>query len=177
MPAGAEATRAERARAALPMAPPGTGAGIIRLSWAATVLFGVTAVGAAVAFRSPFQQVAFLTAMVLFVGGAVVYVVAFLAGAERSRTHELGIGGWFFLAGSAPRWAQRHLLGSFAVQVVLSLVTAGARPFTTLAFGTLAPLFGLACCGWWGARHGAFGPRLDARRARSSPTGGTDDSR
>jgi hypothetical protein len=117
--------------------------------------------------------VAFVTAMALFAGGCVVYVLAYAAGIRRSRTHELGIGGWFFLAGSAPGWAQRHLLGSFAVQVVVSLVVAGARPFTSLAFGVLAPLFGLACCGWWGGAHGAFGRRIstDGRPVGRSASG------
>ncbi len=160
MPGGAEVARAARARRALPLAPVGTGRSIVVLSWTGTALFGVTAVLATVVFRSPFQQLAFIMAMTLAGLGCVVFVIALLAGAGRSRTHELGIGGWFFLVGSAPRWAQLHLNGSVAAQVLIGLVTASVRPFTTLAFGLLVPVLGLACTGLWGARHGAFGPRV-----------------
>jgi hypothetical protein len=38
-----------------------------------------------------------------------------------------------------------------------------ARPFTSLAFGVLSPLFGLAMAGLWGARHGSFGARTRPR--------------
>lgn len=175
MPGGAELVREQRQRQQIPMAPPGTGRGIIGLSWAATAAFTLTSGAATVWFGSTLQAVAFVTAMALFASGCMVYVLAYAAGIRRSRTHELGIGGWFFLAGSAPGWAQRHLLGSFAVQVVVSLVVAGARPFTSLAFGVLAPLFGLACCGWWGGAHGAFGRRIstDGRAVRGARPGGS----
>jgi hypothetical protein len=166
MPGGAELVRAERRRAALPMAPPGTGTAIIRTSWVGTAAFAITAVLAAIWLRAPFQQLAFVTAMAMFAAGLAVYVLAYAAGVRRSRTHELGIGGWFFLAGSAPGWAQRHLLGSLLAQVAVAVATAAARPFTSLAYGVLAPVLGLACCGWWGAVHGGFATRSSSRRAR-----------
>jgi hypothetical protein len=55
---------------------------------------------------------------------------------------------------------RRLLDGSLAVQVIVGFVTASARPFTTLAFGVLVPMFGGGCNGLWGARHGSFGPRI-----------------
>jgi hypothetical protein len=45
------------------------------------------------------------------------------------------------------------------VQVVVAVVAAALRPFTELAFGTLAPTLGLALCGWWAVRHGLFEER------------------
>ena len=45
--------------------------------------------------------------------------------------------------------------------VAVALVTAGLRPFTSLAFGVLVPMFGLAQAGLWGARYGRFGSRFD----------------
>jgi hypothetical protein len=71
----------------------------------------------------------------------------------------MGIGGLFFLAGSAPPAVQRSLLGSLGTQVVVSTVGAAVRPFTPLAFGTLAPMLGLALCGLWAVRHGLFPAR------------------
>ena len=61
-----------------------------------------------------------------------------------------------FLAGSAPRSVQRHLLGSLALQVVVAVLAAALDPFTPLAFGTLVPTIGLAFCGLWSVRHGLF---------------------
>ena len=65
----------------------------------------------------------------------------------RSREVEIGIGGLYFLAGTAPRIVQLHLLGSSAAEVVVAFATASARPFTSLAFGMLVPVYGLGCCG------------------------------
>ena len=130
---------------------------IVVWSWRGTVMFSVTAVAATV-----FDQLRWLAAAValtLFGVGCVVFLVAFALAVERSRTEAIGIGGLYFLAGSAPRSTQRHLLGSLAVQVVVGLATAAIRMFTSLALGTHVPVFGLAMAGLWGARYGAFEPR------------------
>ena len=105
----------------------------------------------------------------LFAAGCVLFAVAFLRAADRSRTDAIGIGGLFFLAGDvAPPAVRRRLLGALAVQTVVGLATAGVRLYTNLAAGTLVPVFGLGLCGLWAARHGRFGPRTrrppDARR-------------
>lgn len=128
---------------------------IVTVSWIGTAALAVTAGPATVV--PAMVPVAFAVAMVEFVAGCVVFALAYAAGINRSRTHSLGIGGWFFLAGKvAPKPVVRHLVGSLVAQVAISIATAAARPFSTLAFGTLAPLLGLACCGWWGGRHGTF---------------------
>ena len=51
------------------------------------------------------------------------------------------------------------MMASLAAEVVVALATASARPFTSLAFGILAPVFALGLAGLWGARFGTFGPR------------------
>jgi hypothetical protein len=46
-----------------------------------------------------------------------------------------------------------------AVEILVALTTASVRPFTSLAFGVLAPVYGLALAGLWGAQYGTFKPR------------------
>jgi hypothetical protein len=142
------------------------GASIMRWSWITTALFAVVTAIAVV--WSGFEAVTVVVDLLLFALGLVVFAAAFLAGAARSRTAEMGIGGWFFLLGdTAPRSVKRHLLGSFGVQVVLAFATAGVRYPSVLAFGTLVPLLGLAWCGRWGARYGKFPARpLEPRLRR-----------
>ena len=130
---------------------------IVVWSWRGTVLFSVTAVAATV--FDELRWLAAVVALTLFGVGCVVFLVAFALAVERSRTDAIGIGGLYFLVGSAPSSTQRHLLGSLAVQVVVGLATAAIRMFTSLAFGTLIPVFGLALAGLWGARYGEFESR------------------
>jgi len=95
----------------------------------------------------------------LFALGCVAFLVAIWAGAQRSRTHLMGIGGWFLLVGSAPTRVRLLLLGSVVAQVVIGIVAAAVRPFSPLAFATLCWVWGLGLAGWWGARHGDFPER------------------
>jgi hypothetical protein len=139
----------------LELADDGVGRGIVVWSWRGTAVFVVTAVAAAISpdlFRWP----ALTVAIALFAIGCVVFLWAFAIAVERSRIVAIGIGGLYFLAGSAPKRVQAHLMGSLAVQVVVAIVTASVRVFTSLAFGILVPVFGLGMAGLWGARHGAF---------------------
>jgi hypothetical protein len=105
------------------------------------------------------QIPAIVVALALFVGGAVAMAMTLVIGAGRSRESEITIGGLFFLINSAPKNVRVQLLGSFAVQVVVAFTTAGLRPYTSLAFGVLAPTAGLGLAGLWGARHGTFPAR------------------
>ncbi|HMK12630.1 MAG TPA: hypothetical protein VK461_13655 [Acidimicrobiales bacterium] len=134
---------------------------IIKLSWIGTGLFAVTAIAATID-PDVFAPVAFVVAMTLFFIGCVVFFLAYFQAISRSREVDIGIGGLFFLAGSAPRPVQLHLLGSLGTEVVVAFASASIRPFTSLAFGMLVPLFGLAMCGLWAARHGTFSPRAAA---------------
>ena len=79
---------------------------------------------------------------------------------SRSRTDRIEIASLFFLAGgTAPRSVQVQLLGAFALQVVVALVSSSIRLYTSVAFGILVPMLGLGLTGLWGATHGRFPPR------------------
>ncbi len=139
----------------LELAGEDVGRQIVVWSWRGTALFSVTAIAAAISPRL-FRWPALTVAIALFAIGCIVFLWAFAIAVERSRIVAIGIGGLYFLAGSAPKRVQAHLMGSLAVQVVVAIVTASVRLFTSLAFGILVPVFGLGVAGLWGARHGAF---------------------
>jgi hypothetical protein len=134
------------------------GRGILRSSWIGTaVLVGVVAIAAAVkGARLP----AVFVDLGLFFGGCGVFLWALAAAAGRSREHEIALWNLFLLEGVAPRWVRRALLGSLAVEVAAALGTAWIS--AALAFGCLAPMWGLGHCGLWGARYGTFNPRQPA---------------
>jgi hypothetical protein len=132
---------------------------IIKASWIGTAIFGITAIAATID-PDLFAGVALAVALVLFLVGCVIFFVAFGSAVARSREVEIGIGGLYFLAGTAPRAVQLHLLGSLGTEVAIAFATASVRPFTSLAFGLLVPVYGLGLCGLWGARHGTFGARV-----------------
>ena len=73
---------------------------------------------------------------------------------ERSRTEEIELSSLFFLKESAPAKVRQALLGLMTVQVVVAIVTASVRPFTSLAFGVLAPVWGLGIITLWSGRYG-----------------------
>jgi hypothetical protein len=131
---------------------------VIRASWVGTALFAFTAIGDVV--TPTFKIPAFVVAVALFVVGTGVFLGALVIAAGRSREHEIGMGGLFFLQGAADRRVQLHLLGSLAVEVAVALATAAARPYTSLAFGILVPVYALGIAGLWGARYGRFAPRV-----------------
>ena len=131
---------------------------IVKLSWAGTALFVVTAVLGAVAPAADLP--ALVVSLALFAAGTVLFFVAYARAVARSRTDKVGIMAMFFLEGRvAPSPVKRLLLGSLAVEVLSAIATAAVRPNTSLAFGILAPLYGLALAGVWGAYHGMFPPR------------------
>jgi hypothetical protein len=140
------------------------GEGVRRAAWGGTAAFVVTAVAAAIA-PSTFEPVALVVAIALFAGGCGIFLWSFLLVAGRSRTDQMELAQIWFLTGPpTPREVRRSLLGALAVQVVVALATAGARPYTSLAAGALVPMWGLGLCGLWTARHGTFPARTDDPR-------------
>jgi len=133
------------------------GQAIIGVSWWGTAMFAVTSVAATI--WTDLRLVAAIVALGLFAIGCVVFLAAFAFAVARSATDAIGIGGLYFLAGSAPGPVRRSLMGALAVQVIVALVTASIRIFTSLAFGILVPIFGLGQAGLWAARHGRFEAR------------------
>jgi hypothetical protein len=136
---------------------------IITLSWVGTIVFTVTAVAAAIKPDTFFEAPALAVSLVLFAVGILLFLAAYAKAVSRSRFDQISVVGVYFLSGCAPRAAQVRLLGSLAVQIVVAIATASVRPFTSLAYGILVPMFGLACCGLWGAYHGTFPERTDPR--------------
>ena len=134
------------------------GGGIVLLSWVGTGVFAAVATIATLLPDEAARPAAVVDG-VLFVVGVVAFLWAYARAVSRSRTDAIGIGGLFFLAGSAPKVVRVRLLTALAVQVVLAVVSASIRPYTAVAFGILVPMFGLGLTGLWGARHGEFPPR------------------
>jgi hypothetical protein len=135
---------------------------IVRASLIGTGLFIVAAaVGTA---NLDWVVVTVIVSLVLFAVGTATFLIAYGRAINRSRYEAIGMGGLFFLTGSAPRRAQVLLLGSFAVQVVVGLVTASVRIYTPVAFGLLVPMYGIGLAGLWGATYGEFPPREPAPR-------------
>jgi hypothetical protein len=95
----------------------------------------------------------------LLAGGVVAAVVAFLRAIDRSRTELVDVAGLFLLIGSAPRRTRRWLWGSVAASTLVGLGGAVARPYTSLAFGVLAPMGPYGLTVLWNAIHGAFPDR------------------
>jgi hypothetical protein len=124
---------------------------VSRLAWWVTGAFALTEVAGVLA--SPLRGLAALVAIAMFLGGAGLMAWALVIAAGRSRTDAVEIGLLFF---SRP---PRDLKLAFAVQIVVGLAAAIARPNTGSAFGVLAPVFGLGLMGLWGARYGRFKPR------------------
>lgn len=135
------------------------GRAILRAAQGSTLLFVVVTVLAAAVDTRGLRLVAAVVDLVLFVIGCLLFLLALYGGAQRSRTAEMTMSGWWFLSGSAPRSVRTTLLGAVAVQTVTAFAGAAARPFTALAFGILVPTLGLALCGLWGGRHGWFPAR------------------
>jgi hypothetical protein len=131
---------------------------IIVTSLAGTAIFTAVAIAAAIAPKT-LGGAAVAVDLVLFAFGVAAFLSAYAIAIGRSRFDAIGIGGLYFLAGSAPAPVRRLLLGALAVETVVAFATAGARPFSALAFGILVPMFGLGLSGRWGARYGHFDPR------------------
>jgi len=121
-----------------------------------TIAFVATAAAAAVWLRPAVQAPAVAVAGALFVGGCIAFAWGFLVAVQRSRTEAIELSSLFFLKESAPAGVRRALLGLIAVQVVAAIVTASVRPFTSLAFGVIAPVWGLGLITLWSGKHGTF---------------------
>jgi len=144
-----------RAGGAPPDDPP---TNLVTASWVGTAVFAVIAIPAA-AFQGPLVGVSVVISLVMFLVGTLAFLAAYLHAIGRSRTDAIGIGGLFFLAGSAPPRVRRQMMASLAIEVVVGLGVASARVYTAMAFAVLAPMYGLGLAGLWGARHGSFAPR------------------
>ena len=128
---------------------------IVEASLAGTALFTATALPAAAGVEA-FQVPAAAVGLVLFVVSIPLALHALAKAAVRTARQEdrITVGSLFFLQGSAPTPVRRLLLGSLLVSLIVSAVSAPREPF-----GVLEPVFPLALCAQWAARHGRF-PRI-----------------
>jgi hypothetical protein len=134
------------------------GEAIINASWAGTGIYIAVALAGTI-FPDSFATPTAIVSGALFAIGCVAFFWAYVVAVSRSRTDLIGIGGLYFLAGTAPKVVRYRLRLSLALEIVAALVSSSIRPFTPMAFGFLVPVFGLGMCGLWGARHGTFEPR------------------
>jgi hypothetical protein len=135
------------------------GIALIRADIATTVVFGVAALASVLSNSRPARVGFAWLSVALFAVGVVLFGIAFFRGAQRSRTNDISMAGLWFLSGSAPQKV-RLLLNSLTVaQTAIALTAASVRPFTSIAFGVLVPMFGLGAAGAWGALHGSFEER------------------
>ena len=171
--AGPEVGPAAGEGGAAPAVTPGrlSGEGLVRASLGGTAVLVVTS-ALAVAFDGPVRSLNAIVAGVLFVLGCAAYLLGYARAVQRSRTEVVTMAGLAFLVDAAPKAVQRRLIGSTVVEVVVVVTAAAVRPFTPLAFGILAPVFGLGVQCLWAATHGRF-PRRSAPtppgRARPAP--------
>ncbi|HEC09643.1 MAG TPA: hypothetical protein ENI86_08760 [Acidimicrobiales bacterium] len=130
----------------------------VRASWIGTLILLVSlAIG--VASPTRLGIVTLVVSLLLLLGGIAAFTWSFVVAAARSRTELLSVAGLYLLSEGAPSSVRRHLMGAELVQVVSCLTAASIRPFTPVAFGILAPVYGLGVAGVWSARHGRFRPR------------------
>lgn len=139
------------------VAPEGTGRWAVQAAWAGVAVQAVAAAFAAAsrAGRGPHVVVCTL----LLAGGVVAASLAFARAVGRSRTELVDVGSLFLLLGSAPRPTRRRLWGAVAAQTAVGLAAASSRPYTSLAFGVLAPLWAYGFTVLWNATYGAFPAR------------------
>ncbi len=137
----------------------GQGHRLIQASWVGTAMFAIANVLGLIAIDT-FAPVVVGLSVVMFAAGTILFFVAYARAVGRSRTETLGVGGIYFLSGSAPESVRRSFMASFAIQCGIVVVVIALKPFTSLVLGALAPLYGLGCSGAWGARYGWFPPRV-----------------
>lgn len=128
------------------------GRALVVASWAGTGSFAVSALPAAAGGPG---YPAVVVALVLFVASMPLSLYALARGAVRTarNAERVSVSGLFLLSRSAPKAVRLSLLGSLAACLAVTAVTASAEPF-----GVLVPVWPLAVCGAWAARHGTFPP-------------------
>jgi len=156
---------AEPTRPILALPPEGVGRPAVKVAWAGVAVQALAAATAlaAGAGRGPHVVVCVLLAL----GGLAASALAFVRAVARSRTELVDVAGLFLLLGSAPKRTRGWLWGAVATQTTLGVATAVARPYTSLAFGVLTPLWAYGLTIWWNARYGAFPPGPGAPRVHA----------
>ena len=92
--------------------------------------------------------------------GLSCLLIALLVGLSRSKFEIVNVGSLFLLQGSVSKPVQKIFLVSLFFQSLSVVLVAAIRPYSTLAFGVLAPTLIIGLLALWGAKHGKF-PRRD----------------
>ncbi len=101
-----------------------------------------------------------------FLIGTVALLWAYALGISRSRLEDVSIPGLFLLSPpAAPPAVRRGFRRAVVLEIVVVVAAAALHPFTEVAFGVLAPLFGLGCMALWGGRYAHFEDRPDPQVA------------
>ena len=137
--------------------PEGTGWRAVQAAWAGVGLHALAAAAAVTTRSGRGPHVVVCTLLLL--GGVATVSIGFLRAIGRSRTELVDVAGLFLLIGSAPRRTRRWRWGAVAAQSAVGVATAAARPYTSLAFGVLAPLWAYGLAVMWNAVYGAFPDR------------------
>lgn len=156
---GAPDTAHEAAHNGYQWPDPLPGHRLVQASWFGTAAFAIACALGLVAIDT-FAPLVVALSVLMFTAGTILFFVAYARAVGRSRTETLGVGGIYFLAGSAPPEIRRTFMRSFGIQCGLVVLVIILRPFTSLVLGALAPMYGLGCSGVWGARYGWFPPRV-----------------
>lgn len=137
------------------------GEGLVNLCFAGTGALVGTSLAAAV-LPDTFGIVHAVVSGLLFAIGTGALLWAYALGVSRSRAVVVTLSGLFFLAGGAapPDLARRFRI-ALAVEIVVVVAAASIHPYTNVAFGILAPVFGLGLMSMWGGRFGSFAIRAD----------------
>jgi hypothetical protein len=150
--------------------PPGDG--LVNLAFAGTGALVGTSVAAAV-LPDTFGVVHAILSGLLFTVGTGALLWAYALGVSRSRAVVVTLPGLFFLGGgAAPPDTARRFRIAFAIEIVAVVAAASIRPYSNVAFGILAPMFGLGLMAVWGGRHGSFPARVDEKLAKPGPADG-----
>ncbi len=112
----------------------------------------------------------------MFVVGSAMFMVAFVLAAGRSRDEQVTMAGVIWLSGAAPVRTARAFRVLLGLQVVVAVAAASIRPFTAVAFGILAPMYGLGTMALHAARKGDFAPIVVGER-KSASAPGSDHAR
>lgn len=153
----------------------------MRINFAGTSLFVVSAIYSAAVFTSGARMVGVIVSLVLFMIGVATFIWGYFTAVQRSRQDEISVATLFFLNGGvADSRISRAMNGCLGLQVVTALGTAISRTSTegrsgsTLAFGVLVPLFGIGLNGLWASKNGKFSSRKSPDTFTSSTEIGND---
>ena len=154
---------------------------VVRANIVGTALFAMSAIYAAIIFTPTARLVGVVVSLALFAIGVATFIWGYFTAVQRSRHDEIAVATLFLLtAGVAESRVRVAMNGCLAAQTLVALGTALSRSSTdgqagsTLAFGVLAPLFGLGLNGLWASRNGKFSARKNGASSTSATEIGKD---